>query len=290
MNGLFPALALSVLLFHPGVFAADILPHPVSALASTMLERARNEVARIEPLVADGTLPKSSLEEAKTRLADAEDEEILAETLYGEIHIQDMTDTAAAQMMNAAQRRVNRQQAIVDQRETLLESGIIARSEIAQFQDELESRKRVLDLARNRVQLKDELRQMAETEQQLARSLQSSGRAATAKGAMIRYDGNGLFTLNDLPVIATEFEKHFHSALPVSALGQTLVHQSMGLDHRNRVDIALNPDSPEGVWLRELLEKLHVPYLAFRTALAGAATAPHIHIGQGSTRLKLASR
>ena len=52
-----------------------------------------------------------------------------------------------------------------------------------------------------------------------------------------------------------------------------------------RSDIALNPDAPEGVWLRSLLERLHIPYLAFRSAVAGAATAPHIHIGTGSARL-----
>lgn len=106
---------------------------------------------------------------------------------------------------------------------------------------------------------------------------------------MIRYDGNGRFNLQDLPIISSEFEKQFHHPLPISALGQTLVHQSMGLDHRNRVDVALNPDQPEGIWLRRLLERLHVPYLAFRNAVAGAATAPHIHIGSESTRLKLSS-
>ena len=96
--------------------------------------------------------------------------------------------------------------------------------------------------------------------------------------------------MGDLTAISAQFEKRFHHALPVSALGQTLLHQSMGLDHRNRVDVALNPDQPEGLWLRALLERLHVPYLAFRSAVAGAATAPHIHIGTGSTRLKLAQR
>lgn len=96
--------------------------------------------------------------------------------------------------------------------------------------------------------------------------------------------------MNDLTAISRRFEEHFHHSLPVSALGQTLVHQSMGLDHRNRVDVALSPDQPEGLWLRQLLEMLHVPYLAFRSAVAGAATAPHIHIGTGSTRLKLAQR
>jgi hypothetical protein len=268
--------------------ATDTPSHPVNALSATLLQRAQDEVARIGRLVEDGTLPKTALDEAKAKLADAEDEEILAETLYGEIRVESMTDGEAQQMLAAAERRVDRQQAIVDERQNLLDSGIMARSEMAVFQDELDSRKRVLDLAKNRLQLMNELRQMAEAEQRLERAAQAG--AASLKNVMIRYEGNGLFSLSDLPTISTEFEKRFHSALPVSALGQTLVHQSMGLDHRNRVDVALNPDSSEGVWLRQLLERLHVPYLAFRSSIAGAATAPHIHIGPESTRLKLASR
>jgi hypothetical protein len=238
--------------------------------------------------VADGTLPKSSLDEAKAKLADAEDQEILFETLYGDVHVENMTDAQAQRMLAAAQRRVDRQQKILDEHQKLLENGILARSELVSFQDELESRKRVLDLAKNRLQLIAELRQMAEAEQRLEHAAQAG--ADSLKNVMIRYGGNGLFSLDDLPAISAEFEKHFHSALPVSALGQTLVHQSLGLDHRNRVDVALNPDSTEGVWLRQLLERLHVPYLAFRAAVAGAATAPHIHIGLESTRLRLASR
>jgi len=257
-------------------------------LSATLVQRAKNDVVRIEALVADGTLPKTALGEAKAKLADAEDEEILFETLYGELHTENMTDAQAREMLAAAQRRVDRQQALITERQTLLDSGIMARSELAVFQDELDSRHRVLDLAKNRVQLRNELLQMAEAERALERAAQAG--AASLNGVMIRYQGNGLFSLSDLPTISTEFEKRFHSALPVSALGQTLVHQSMGLDHRNRVDVALNPDSSEGVWLRQLLERLHVPYLAFRSAVAGAATAPHIHIGPQSTRLKLASR
>jgi hypothetical protein len=163
----------------------------------------------------------------------------------------------------------------------------LARSEFATFQDELESRERVLELARNRAKLVEDLRQMASVEQQFEHAAQSG---AALRYAMVRYDGDGIFSLSDLPMISSEFQKRFHHSLPVSALGQTLVHQSMGLDHRNRVDIALNPDQPEGIWLCQLLERLHVPYLAFRSAVAGAATAPHIHIGTGSARLKLAER
>jgi hypothetical protein len=107
---------------------------------------------------------------------------------------------------------------------------------------------------------------------------------------MIRFAGHGVFDISNLPMISENFQKRFHRALPVSALGQTALHASMGLDHHNRVDVALNPDAAEGVWLRQFLERGQIPYLAFRSAVTGAATAPHIHIGLGSNRLHLAKR
>jgi hypothetical protein len=254
--------------------------------STATLERAAHELARIKALVDDGTLPKSRLAEAQLAFSDAQDEAILAQTLYGHTRAQDMTPEQTNAMLDAAQARVDRQQQLVEDRQKLLDSGALARSEFAAFQDELASRTRVLELVRNRAKLVQDLQHMANVEQQFERAQTAAG----AKYIMIRFDGNGLFNLSDLTAISSQFQKRFHHALPISALGQTLVHQSMGLDHRNRVDVALSPDQPEGIWLRQLLERLQTPYLAFRSAVVGAATAPHIHIGTGSTRLKLAQR
>jgi hypothetical protein len=263
------------------------VPHATAynALSTALLERAEHEFAKIKALVDDGTLPKSRLIEAQSALSDAQDEAMLAQTLYGQARVQDLTSDQIKAMVDAAQRRVDRQQTIVEDRQKLLDNGILARSEFTAFQDELVSRERVLDLARHRAKLVKDLQQMATVEQQFESAAHTG---AAAKYVMIRYEGDGLFNLGDLTAISNQFQRRFHHSLPISALGQTFVHQSMGLDHRNRVDVALNPDQPEGIWLRHLLETLHVPYLAFRGALAGAATAPHIHIGTGSTRLKLA--
>jgi len=272
---------------------ADVPSLPVSplanysALSNTLLERAKSEEARIKTLVQNGMLPKSRLEQAEVAVADASDEAILARTLYGVATVQEMTPADAQQMMEAAQRRVDRQSKLVENRRNLLDQGILSKSEFSSYQDELNNRLRTLDLARARSNLLDQLRQMAATERESERAVAES---TTAKAVMIRYEGNGLFNLNDMVTISREFEKRFHESLPVSAIGQTLVHQALGLDHRNRVDVALNPDQPEGVWLRHFLESVHIPYIAFRSAVAGAATAPHIHIGPESTRLKLAER
>ncbi|MBV8707183.1 MAG: hypothetical protein JO028_08330 [Acidobacteriaceae bacterium] len=255
-----------------------------STLAHSRLERAQKELDRVKQLVEEGTLPKSRLAQAQLQLDDVQDEVTLAETLYGSTPVADFTTEGANEMLWAAQRRVDRESVIVEDRRKLLDTGVIARSEFDSLCDELEARKRVLALAQNRIKLLADLKQMAETEKRL----EHAG-VGSLKDAMIRYDGNGSFSTADLATISAQFQRRFGKALPISALGQTLVHQAMGLDHRGRVDVALNPETPEGLWLRKLLEKLHVPYLAFRTAIIGAATAPHIHIGPGSSRLKSVS-
>ncbi len=271
----------------PSVFAADTASASYGALSQLLLQRARLDVTRIAALVDQGTIAKIELQRAQARLADAEDEAILSGTLYGQLRLQDMTPEQGQAMLSAAQRRVDRQSKIVEDRKKLLDNGILARGEFTGYQDELDSRKRVLEMADSRLKLLADLREMADNEQRL---LHAQAGAASPKNLMVRYEGNGLFDLGDLTAISSQFQKRFHHALPISALGQTLVHQSMGLDHRNRVDVALNPNQPEGLWLRALLERLHVPYFAFSGAVAGAATAAHIHIGTGSTRLKLAQR
>lgn len=282
-------ICAGLVLYASVALAADTPEASYAALSKTFVDRAGAELTRIQALVAQGVLPKSSLAEAEDKLADARDQAILASTLYEHPKVQDMTPDQAVCMLAAAQRRVDREQKAMDRRHQLLDSGILSQSEFSGDQDELESRKRVLGLVQTRIQLMKELQQMADAEQRFEHYSQTAP-ANGLKGVMIRYSGNGLFELSELPKISSLFEQHFHRALPVSAIGETALHRSMGLDHRNRVDVALSPDSGEGLWLRHLLEQLQVPYLAFRAALAGAATAPHIHIGLESTRLKLAQR
>jgi len=47
----------------------------------------------------------------------------------------------------------------------------------------------------------------------------------------------------------------------------------------------VSPNTPEGVWLRGYLKARNIPYYAFTARDPGKATAAHIHIGPGSTRL-----
>ena len=72
--------------------------------------------------------------------------------------------------------------------------------------------------------------------------------------------------------------------LPISAFGQTGLHNRLGFDHRNAVDVALNPDSPEGQKLVNKLRSFKIPFLTFRHAIPGVATGAHIHVGRPSPR------
>ena len=87
-----------------------------------------------------------------------------------------------------------------------------------------------------------------------------------------------------LPTLDRYFAGRFHRPLPVSALGQTAVHDRLGFDHRNAIDIAVHPDTPEGRALMLYLRGQRIPFLAFRRAQAGVATGAHVHIGEASYR------
>jgi hypothetical protein len=77
--------------------------------------------------------------------------------------------------------------------------------------------------------------------------------------------------------------------MPISAYGQTATHDRLGFDHRNSVDVAVHPDSPEGQSLMAYLKSAGIPFIAFRHAVSGSATGAHIHIGYPSHRIAVSA-
>jgi len=153
------------------------------------------------------------------------------------------------------------------------------------FLEELDLARKECDLAESRSRLVVELAEMARAEEAF------HDRADTEPGAAVpvaeRFDGDGIFTSLTFSRVEAAFAKQFGKPLPVSAMGETAVHRALGFDHRGRVDIAVSPDQPEGVWLREYLTQNHIPFFAFRQAVPGKATGAHIHLGPASNHLKL---
>jgi len=66
--------------------------------------------------------------------------------------------------------------------------------------------------------------------------------------------------------------------------GQGSIHDRWRLDHHNSMDVSLHPDGPEGQALLGYLRANGIPFLAFRQAIPGTATGPHIHVGRPSHR------
>lgn len=109
-------------------------------------------------------------------------------------------------------------------------------------------------------------------------------------GSLIRFNGNGAWTIAEAPKIQNFFFQTFGRALPISAYGQTVIHDRLQFDHRNAVDVALHPDSQEGRSLIFHLRQSRIPFIAFRNAVSGSSTGAHIHIGRPSPSLLTAMR
>jgi hypothetical protein len=102
--------------------------------------------------------------------------------------------------------------------------------------------------------------------------------------SFIRYYGAGAWALAQAPKIESFFQQTFKRPLPIAVFGQGPIHNQWRLDHRNAMDISLNPDGAEGQALIRFLQSNGIPFSAFRGAIPGVATGPHIHIGMPSHR------
>jgi hypothetical protein len=121
-----------------------------------------------------------------------------------------------------------------------------------------------------------------ETKLRKSRPLPRGGMVSTA--SLIRYNGAAVWALSDAWKVQRFFLEAFKKPLPVAVFGQGAIHDRWRLDHRNSMDISLHPDGPEGQALLGFLRANGIPFLAFRGAIPGTATGPHIHIGRPSHR------
>lgn len=170
-------------------------------------------------------------------------------------------------------------------RRELFYQGLISRNEVVQAE-------RAAALMMMRIQ--DDKRFLAETDTALTEFtmrdelLRLPGLALggySESGTLLRFNGAAGFTLAEVGKIEKHFTQAFGRSLPISALGQTATHDRMRFDHRNAIDVALHPESAEGQSVLNYLRQAGIPFIAFRGAVAGAATGAHIHIGKPSPRL-----
>jgi hypothetical protein len=289
----FPMRQLLVVLLSVGALillvqiAAQAADTPAGTSANKGIELAQQELARMKDLVEAGALPRARIEQAEANLEDAQDELILAHDLFGDLPDKGATEQASAEMIAAAQRRVDRQQVRTDEARKMVDAGVVARSYVASFEAELTSRETTLDLAHLRARLMADRAAMTPLPARPPVFVEAPpDDADLAFQGMEHYEGDGAFNeARDLAPLEFAFTDKFNRPLPISAEGETEVHRALGFDHRGRVDVAVVPTGPEGIWLREYLQAQKIPYYAFSRAIPGKATAAHIHIGPGSTRL-----
>jgi hypothetical protein len=154
-------------------------------------------------------------------------------------------------------------------------------------------------LADARAKIAETQKQMQAADAQIAEALveektieQVASAPPPARGKMlrttayIRYTGTGSWSLSSgAGRVMSFFQQTFGRQLPISAFGQTAVHNQLGFDHRNAMDVALSPASREGQALIAYLQANGIPFFAFYMAIPGSATGAHIHVGMPSHRI-----
>jgi hypothetical protein len=124
----------------------------------------------------------------------------------------------------------------------------------------------------------------ADAEKSLAKSKPMAKGSLLQTAAYVRYNGGASWALSDAWKVQRFFLDTFKKPLPIAVFGQGAIHDRWRLDHHNAMDISLHPDGAEGQALLNFLRSNGIPFLAFRAAIPGTATGPHIHVGRPSHR------
>lgn len=162
----------------------------------------------------------------------------------------------------------------------LYSEGLIARIEVDKAEQELIAAKARIEQERVAAELKQKAEEAAKVKTFVKPTLMPLGKTATVLRSTA-----GSWSIAGLSSVQQFFSKTFGKPLPTSTIGQSATHNRMGWNHTNAVDVGLHPDSSEGRALMAYLQSRGIPFLAFRGAIPGVSTGPHIHIGNPSHRL-----
>ena len=179
---------------------------------------------------------------------------------------------------------VERATAEVERRRAMLAQGLIASADVETAARALAEASETAGRTRRAIEEAGTLVTEAEAARDLAALPPPAPGETQEAPTLIRHLGRARWSLAAVPALERFFTTRFGHPLPVSAYGQTPVHERLGFDHRNALDVALHPDSPEGRALMDHLRVQGIPFLAFRAARAGVATGAHLHVGEPSPR------
>ena len=176
----------------------------------------------------------------------------------------------------------------LDNAKKLHEEGLISRTQVEDSQRLVKTEQDKVSETRKQMatadsQIADFLVE-ADADATLAKNLRLAKSKLIRTTSFIRYNGTAGWSLSDAWKVQRFFSDSFNKPLPIAVFGQGAIHDRWHLDHRNAMDIQLHPDGVEGQALMNFLEKKGIPFSAFRSAIPGTATGPHIHIGRPSHR------
>ena len=203
--------------------------------------------------------------------------------------------TSLEQLLPLYEAEVKRADERVIKSRELFDAGLVSKRELDA--DVLAAESARAKVARVEGQLKSADVQIAETlveaeaEEAAAKALARARTAPRATGgllttaAYIRYGGARAWSLTEAGGVMQFYSRSFGRQLPVSSFGQSPVHDRWGYAHHNAMDVGISPDSVEGRALMEHLRANGIPFTAFRYAIPGTATGPHIHIGRPSHKI-----
>jgi hypothetical protein len=174
------------------------------------------------------------------------------------------------------------------QMQKLLADGLISKSELEQSETSVTEAKLKVTGVEQQIggadtQIANALIEI-EGDKQLAKLGPATRGSLVKTTSFIRFTGAGNWVLSQASPIESFFQQTFKRPLPIAVFGQGAIHNQWRLDHRNAMDISLNPDGAEGQALIRFLQSNGIPFSAFRGAIPGVATGPHIHIGLPSHR------
>ena len=176
----------------------------------------------------------------------------------------------------------------LEQSRKLLAEGLIAKAQVTESEHALAAAQAKVAETKRQMSVADD--QIAgvlveeDADQQLAKNLTLAKQRLVRTSSFIRFTGGPGWNLGEAWKVQRFFTDTFHRELPIAVFGQGAIHDRWRLDHHNSMDVSLHPDSAEGQALQNFLQRNGIPYLAFRSAIPGTATGPHIHIGRPSHR------
>ena len=247
----------------------------VPLLASLLIFAAAAQAQKKKPVAK----PKPAPVEPATELSKLRDEYLKATKEY---------KASLERLLALYQESARKAEARANQTKKLLADGLISQREVEQSESALAAANLKVSGVQQQIAAADT--QMAEAVLEVDGEKQIAKLGPVPKGGMIkttsfiRYAGTGSWLLSQAGKIESFFQQTFKRPLPIAVFGQGAIHNQWRLDHHNAMDVSLHPDGAEGQALINFLRANGIPFLAFRGAIPGVATGPHIHIGMPSHR------